>query len=130
VGGGIAQRAPRESGFAGGAAGYEPRGFSGGYAQLAQAAFWPDAGREAAPTRFPFTATCVLSSNDPFGSLERGQQQAAAWGANSVEIGPRGHINGESGLGDWPQGHELLRAVQQKSQAHWLANTLAATSAT
>jgi uncharacterized protein len=92
--------------------------------------FGPMPGREAAPTRFPFTATCVLSSNDPFGSLERGQQQAAAWGANSVEIGPRGHINGESGLGDWPQGHELLRAVQQKSQAHWLANTLAATSAT
>ena len=82
----------------------------------------PDVGREDLPAdlhnwrrpvlqRLPFPAVCVVSSNDPFGSLEAGQAYAAAWGARCVEIGPRGHINGESGLGDWLAGHQLLQAL-------------------
>jgi uncharacterized protein len=57
--------------------------------------------------KLPFPALCVLSSDDPFGSLAAGQA-AAAWGARTVAIGPRGHINGDSGLGDWPAGRALL----------------------
>jgi uncharacterized protein len=89
----------------------------------------PQALANPAPRFLPFAATCVLSSNDPFGSLEKGRQQAAAWGAHCVEIGPRGHINGESGLGDWPQGHELLLALQQPSQTGKRASALTTTSA-
>jgi uncharacterized protein len=55
----------------------------------------------------PFPSICVVSGNDPFGSLQASQQTAAAWGARCV-LGNYGHINGESGLGDWPAGHDLL----------------------
>jgi uncharacterized protein len=58
--------------------------------------------------KLPFPAICVLSSNDPFGSLAAGQATAAAWGARSVVAGPLGHLNGDSGLGDWPAGRALL----------------------
>jgi predicted alpha/beta hydrolase family esterase len=29
-----------------------------------------------------------------------------------VSIGPAGHINGESGLGDWPEGRALLERLR------------------
>ena len=32
----------------------------------------------------------------------------ADWGAEVVDIGNAGHINGESGLGDWSEGRALL----------------------
>jgi uncharacterized protein len=56
----------------------------------------------------PFHSICVVSGNDPFGSLQASQQTAAAWGARCMLLGDYGHINGESGLGDWPAGHDLL----------------------
>jgi uncharacterized protein len=56
----------------------------------------------------PFSTTCVVSSNDPFSSQAAGHAMAAAWGARCVEAGPVGHINGDSGLGDWPAGQALL----------------------
>jgi uncharacterized protein len=56
----------------------------------------------------PFPTTCVVSSSDPFASHAAGHAMAAAWGAHCVEAGPVGHINGDSGLGDWPAGQALL----------------------
>jgi uncharacterized protein len=56
----------------------------------------------------PFAATCVVSSNDPFCSPAAGHAMAAAWGARCIDIGPLGHLNSESGLGDWPAGHAML----------------------
>ncbi len=61
--------------------------------------------------RLPFAATVVASRDDPFGSLERAAGMAADWGAGFVDIGPRGHINAASGLGDWPEGLALLHAL-------------------
>lgn len=58
--------------------------------------------------RLPFAATVIASSNDPFGSLACASQLAADWGADFLNLGPRGHINADSGLGDWPEGHTLL----------------------
>jgi uncharacterized protein len=58
--------------------------------------------------KLPFPAICVLSSNDPFGSLAAGQATATAWGARSLVAGPLGHLNGDSGLGDWPAGRAWL----------------------
>ena len=64
--------------------------------------------------RLPFASLVVVSSNDPYGSPERTAQLASEWGSASFSIGERGHINGDSGLADWPQGrallHELLRS--------------------
>lgn len=58
--------------------------------------------------RLPFAATAVTSSNDPYGAPERSAQMAREWGAERVDIGARGHINEDSGLGDWPAGRALL----------------------
>lgn len=59
----------------------------------------------------PFAATLVASTNDPYCSFERAASFAAAWGATCVNAGASGHINAESGLGDWPQGQALLQAL-------------------
>ena len=58
--------------------------------------------------RLPFPSTLLASHDDPYCSLERAQQFANAWGSEFVDYGNRGHINAESGLGDWPEGHALL----------------------
>ncbi len=56
----------------------------------------------------PFKSTLVASTNDPYCSLERAQMLAHAWHARLVDAGPVGHINADSGLGDWPAGQALL----------------------
>ncbi len=58
--------------------------------------------------RLPFASTLVASHNDPYCSFERAQGFAQAWGADLVDAGELGHINADSGLGDWPQGQALL----------------------
>jgi predicted alpha/beta hydrolase family esterase len=61
--------------------------------------------------RLPFPSLAVVSSDDPFCSLERAAQMAASWGSTMLGIGARGHINGESGLDDWPAGLALLQQL-------------------
>jgi len=58
--------------------------------------------------RLPFPSVLVGSRNDPFCSFERAQGLASDWGSRFVDLGERGHINAESGLGDWPEGHARL----------------------
>jgi uncharacterized protein len=62
--------------------------------------------------RLPFPSVCVTSSNDPFDKAGRGTAMGQAWGARCVDAGPLGHINGDSGLNDWPAGHALLAQLQ------------------
>ena len=38
----------------------------------------------------------------------RGDWMARDRGSEAFDIGPCGHLNGDSGLGDWPQGRALL----------------------
>jgi predicted alpha/beta hydrolase family esterase len=56
-------------------------------------------------TRLPFPSLLVSSQNDPFCSPDRAQQLAADWGSEHWVLGPYGHINADSSLGDWPEGH-------------------------
>ncbi|UYQ65325.1 RBBP9/YdeN family alpha/beta hydrolase [Streptomyces peucetius] len=56
----------------------------------------------------PFPSIVVAASDDPWCTPERSRRFADAWDARLVEAGPLGHINAESGLGDWPAGRELL----------------------
>jgi len=65
--------------------------------------------------RLPFASLVVISSNDPYGSPERTAQLASDWGSASFSIGERGHINGDSELGDWPQGRTLLHELLRRS---------------
>ncbi|MDH2436560.1 alpha/beta fold hydrolase [Pokkaliibacter sp. MBI-7] len=64
----------------------------------------------------PFPSLVVTSLNDPYGSPEFAHQQALAWGSGLVEVGALGHINGESGLGDWQEGIDLLENLLQRQQ--------------
>ena len=59
----------------------------------------------------PFPAIVVASSDDPYGALERSQALAQAWGARFESAGARGHLNADSGLGDWPAGLAWLQAL-------------------
>lgn len=61
--------------------------------------------------RLPFPSIVVASSDDPYGSAAYARERANAWGSEFVEVGARGHINGASGLGDWPEGYRLLQRL-------------------
>ena len=50
----------------------------------------------------------MASSNDEYVTLARAQQFAEAWDSRLVNVGALGHINSETGLGLWPEGHRLL----------------------
>jgi hypothetical protein len=58
--------------------------------------------------QLPFPAMAVTSNDDPYCAPDRAAGMVRAWGAERVDIGARGHINGESGLGAWPEGRALL----------------------
>ncbi len=61
--------------------------------------------------RLAFKSILVASADDPYGSIAYAQQCATAWGSKLVNIGNAGHINSESGLGDWPEGRKLLQRL-------------------
>ena len=42
---------------------------------------------------------------------EQAQQMAQDWGARCVDAGAAGHLNADSGLGDWPQGQVWLQSL-------------------
>jgi predicted alpha/beta hydrolase family esterase len=56
----------------------------------------------------PFPVLMVASADDPYGTPAYAAARASAWGAELVQAGALGHINGSSGLGDWPWGRALL----------------------
>lgn len=56
----------------------------------------------------PFPSVTIASSNDPYSDLVRAQSLAKFWGSHFVDIGEAGHVNAESGLGDWQQGQLWL----------------------
>lgn len=59
----------------------------------------------------PFPSIVVASNNDPFLTIDRAREIARTWGSRFVDIGAAGHVNGDSGLGDWPEGKRLLRLL-------------------
>jgi predicted alpha/beta hydrolase family esterase len=59
-----------------------------------------------APLAFP--AIVAASTDDPYVTMPRAESFAAAWGARFVSVGAKGHINSDSRLGMWPEGHALL----------------------
>jgi len=77
-----------------------------------------------APLSFP--ATLVASTDDPWLKLVKAGLLASRWGCRLECVGAAGHINAESGLGDWPAGFALLRDLAERAAA---AGTLAARAA-
>ncbi|WP_245546653.1 RBBP9/YdeN family alpha/beta hydrolase [Leeia oryzae] len=62
-------------------------------------------------TRLPFQSILVASSDDPYCKLERAEQMANHWGSTFKKLGPYGHINTASGLGEWPEGQRWLADI-------------------
>ncbi len=74
--------------------------------------------RPIARGRLPFPSHVLASGDDPYCSLERARGMARDWGSDFEPAGALGHINGESGLGDWPDGHAaMLRWLAAPRQA-------------
>jgi hypothetical protein len=85
----------------------------------------PDPGRKAFPKtaigfapvpmkKLSFPSILAVSSNDPFGDLAFSRRCARAWGSRLISFGPKGHLNSESKLRDWPQGFRLLQSLMEK----------------
>ncbi len=55
-----------------------------------------------------YRVTVVSSSDDPYATTSYTEDRVAAWGAEHIRLGRRGHINAESGLGEWPEGWAIV----------------------
>ena len=56
-------------------------------------------------------ALLVCSDDDPFASEAASLRLAADWQVPVWSLPGRGHLNAESGLGDWPEGLQRLEAL-------------------
>ena len=58
------------------------------------------------PLQFP--SSVIASRNDPWISLATAQRWAERWGSDFVDLGEAGHINADSGFGEWAGGLDHL----------------------
>jgi uncharacterized protein len=58
----------------------------------------------------PFASLVAASENDHYASMAQAQRMAEVWGSRFVNVGRGGHINVDSGHGEWPSGLALLDA--------------------
>ena len=63
----------------------------------------------AKPLLFP--STVVASANDPWMPLESAREWAERWGSEFLNLGQKGHINADSGLGEWAEGQQLMHRL-------------------
>jgi uncharacterized protein len=69
-----------------------------------------------APRRpLPFPALLVASRTDRYGRFTTLSALARDWACELVDAGDAGHINAESGHGDWPEGIALLERLRLKA---------------
>lgn len=61
----------------------------------------------------PFPGVLVASRNDPYCAFERSRLFAHAWNCQFMDYGDCGHINADSGLASWPEGHVLLQDLMK-----------------
>lgn len=66
----------------------------------------------------PFPSILVASRNDPYMGGRSARRLARAWGSWFADAGDAGHINADSGFGDWPFGKFLLGRLLRNQQGH------------
>ena len=59
----------------------------------------------------PYRSVVVASSNDPYCPIRTAGAYARSWGSEVVRLQNAGHINVESGHGEWPLGLALLQSL-------------------
>ncbi|MFQ2195190.1 RBBP9/YdeN family alpha/beta hydrolase [Aeromonas jandaei] len=62
------------------------------------------------------SAQLVASRNDPWMSFERAEYWSRQWQVPLLDAGSAGHINAQSGHGDWHQGLELLGSLYRRAE--------------
>lgn len=67
--------------------------------------------------KLPYRSILVASSNDPYCPVRLAGAYARAWGSEFVRMQNAGHINIDSGHGDWPLGLALLRSLTDEPSA-------------
>jgi predicted alpha/beta hydrolase family esterase len=60
------------------------------------------------PRKLPFPSLLVASETDPYATIQATAAMAEGWGSTLVNAGRAGHINADSGHGDWPEGERYL----------------------
>lgn len=82
-----------------------------------------------APTpalRLPFPSILVGSHNDHYMGLREARRLSRIWGSSFADAGHAGHINADSGLGDWEFGRFLLGQLINRAQREALVGKAAA----
>jgi predicted alpha/beta hydrolase family esterase len=64
----------------------------------------------------PVPSIMIGSTNDPWMAAPRAELWAGRWHSRFINAGALGHINAESGLGDWPEGLKALYFLAEKAQ--------------
>jgi predicted alpha/beta hydrolase family esterase len=65
--------------------------------------------------RLPCPSIVLASSNDPWMKAQHAALWAQRWGSEYINLGALGHINAESGLGDWLAGQRLLQILAERA---------------
>lgn len=68
-------------------------------------------------TELPFPAILVGSHDDPYMAFRDARALAQLWGCGFADAGKVGHINADSGLGDWAFGQFLLDRLIPTAEA-------------
>ena len=61
----------------------------------------------------PFPSVLLASRNDAYCSFDRARFFAQSWGSQFMDYGDCGHINADSSLASWPEGHVLLQDLMK-----------------
>lgn len=61
--------------------------------------------------KLPYRSVLVASGNDPYCPVRLAGAYARAWGSEFVRLNEAGHINVDSGHGEWPLGLALLQSL-------------------
>lgn len=61
--------------------------------------------------RLGYPAIVAASQNDPYMTFKRSGWWATKWQARLISLGYAGHVNIDSGHGDWPQGEKLYQDI-------------------
>jgi predicted alpha/beta hydrolase family esterase len=65
----------------------------------------------------PFPSVLLASRNDPYCGQPAARVLARMWGAQFQDAGTLGHINAQSGLGEWHEGWRLLSHLARSDTA-------------
>lgn len=65
----------------------------------------------------PFTSIIAASHDDPYMGIRAARRLARLWGSNFADAGKIGHINAQSGIGDWEFGQFLLEMLLRRARS-------------